>query len=153
MRPLTKTLLIGIGSDFRADDQVGLLVARDLKEKVRKEIDVAEHHGEGTGLMELWKPYSGVIVVDAAQSGTAPAGTLHEFDIAAEPLPPRFLRYSSHQFGLAEAVQMARALSDLPEIFRVYAIEGKVFSYGEELSPAVGKAMSALVETLETELA
>jgi len=144
-------LLIGVGAQYRSDDTLGLLVARRLENLRRPGFDIVEHHGEGTGLMEHWDGYRRVIAVDAAQSGTAPVGTLHEFDAVAAPLPSGFLHYSSHLFGLAEAVELARTLSGLPEQFQVFAIEGENFSHGEEITPAVAEAMESLLIKLKEE--
>ncbi len=146
-------LLIGVGAQYRSDDTLGLLVARRLENLRHPGWDIVEHHGEGAGLMELWEGYRRVIAVDAAQSGTSPSGTLHEFDAVAAPLPSDFLHYSSHLFGLAEAVELARTLSDLPERFQVFAIEGENFSHGEEMTPAVVEAMERLLKKLEKEVA
>lgn len=150
---MRKTLLIGVGALYRSDDRVGLLIARHFNDRMIAGLDVVEHHGEGTGLMELWDDEAHVIVVDAAQSGTAPPGTLHEFDVIANPLPASFLHYSSHLFGLAEAVELSRTMSSLPETFQVYAIEGEDFSHGESMTPAVEEAMVALIAILEEKLA
>jgi len=150
---LTKTLLIGVGALYRSDDRVGLLIARHFKDRMIAGLEVVEHHGEGTGLMELWEDEAHVIVVDAAQSGTAPVGTLHEFDAISNPLPASFLHYSSHLFGLAEAVELSRTMSGLPQSFLVYAIEGEDFSHSETMSPAVEKAMNELILKLEERLA
>lgn len=146
------TLLIGVGSDFRSDDMVGILIARRLSELMRPGLEVVEHHGEGSGLMELWEGYRRVIVVDAAQSGTAPTGTLHDFDVIAAPLPAKFLHYSSHLFGLAEAIELARTLTGLPEKFHVFAIEGENFSHGGQMTKSVNEAMERLIKKLEADL-
>ena len=119
------TLLIGVGSDFRSDDMVGILIARRLSELMRPGLEVVEHHGEGSGLMELWEGYRRVIVVDAAQSGTAPTGTLHDFDVIAAPLPAKFLHYSSHLFGLAEAIELARTFMSLQSRERTFRMAAR----------------------------
>ena len=86
-------------------------------------------------------------MVDAAAAGVAP-GTVHRFDAGAAPLPARSLRSSSHHFGVADAVELARSLDRLPARLTVYAIEGEDFGAGRELSPAVRRAVDQVVEEL-----
>ena len=87
------------------------------------------------------------MVVDAAASGASP-GTVHRFDARAAPLPAAHLRSSTHAFGVADAVELARALGRLPGRLDVYAIEGGDFSLGAGLTPPVAAAVEALVVTL-----
>jgi hydrogenase maturation protease len=128
--------VIGVGNRFRSDDGAGPRVADLLEDSG---LDVLELAGEGAELIEAWSGDSRVIVVDAARSGAAP-GTVHRFEAADKPLPTGFFHYSTHQFGVAEAIETARALGRLPPSLTVYGIEGKSFSFGEGLSPAVEAA-------------
>lgn len=136
-------LVIGIGNAFRRDDGAGLAVAEKLRG--RPGLDVATHHGEGTGLMALWRGRADVVVIDAASSGDAP-GTVHR--LAAGQIPPELRFFSSHAFGLADAVAMSRALGELPPRFQVIAITGGDFSAGEGLSEAVEKAVGRVAAEL-----
>ena len=86
--------------------------------------------------MQAWEGAAHVILVDAARSG-APVGTIHRFDAHSEEIPSGFFHYSSHQFAVAEAIEMARVLGKLPEKVSVYGLEGSDFSFGEEMSPEV----------------
>ena len=97
-------------------------------------------------LLELWSDHSGVAVVDAARTGS-PAGTVHVFRADREPLPLA-LRSSTHAFGVADAIELGRALGRLPPRLEVYAVEGAEFGLGKSLSRAVEQA----VETLAVEL-
>src|SRR6478609_604315 len=94
--------VIGVGNAWRRDDGTGPAVAAALG---GISTDDPSH------LLDLWYGARRVIVVDAARSG-APAGTIHRFD-AAEPLPAG-LGHSTHAFGVADAVELARALGRLP---------------------------------------
>lgn len=136
-------VVIGIGNAFRRDDGAGLAVARRLEG--RPDITVCSHHGEGTGLMALWRGRGRVVVIDAASSGAAPGTVLR---LAADAIPAEMRFFSSHAFGLAEAVAMARALGELPAEFTVIAIEGADFSAGEGLSEAVAAAVDEVAATL-----
>jgi hydrogenase maturation protease len=136
-------MVIGVGTRWRGDDAAGLEVARRLRGRVAAH----EHEGDGAGLIEAWTGAADVVVVDAATSGAAP-GTVRRFDARAEPLPARALRSSSHAFGVADAVELARALERLPDHLEVIAIEGADFSAGVQLSSAVERAIDELVDEL-----
>lgn len=86
--------------------------------------------------MDLFAGIDCLVLVDAAKSG-AKAGTVHRLDASQSPLPKGFFHYSTHLFGPAEAVEMARMLNRLPPMVRIFAVEGKDFAHGEGLSPSV----------------
>jgi hydrogenase maturation protease len=136
-------MIIGVGTRWRGDDAAGLEVARRLRGRVA----AYQHEGDGAGLVEAWTGAADVVVVDAAASGAAP-GTVRRFDARAGPLPARALRTSSHAFGVADAVELARALERLPDHLEVIAIEGADFSAGVPLSAAVERAIDEVVDDL-----
>ena len=136
-------MVIGVGNAWRGDDAAGLAVARRLRGRVQ----AVEHERDGAGLIEVWGDAAHVVLVDAAASGAA-AGTVRRFDVHAGPLAAHSLRSSSHAFGVADAVELARALGRLPERLDVIAIEGADFSAGAGLSPAVERAVDTVVAGL-----
>jgi hydrogenase maturation protease len=150
-RSAPRILLIGIGNEYRGDDAVGLVVARRLKAELGARAAVLESDGEATRLMEAWEGADTVILVDAVSSGEEP-GTLHRLDAHVQPIPARFRSPSTHAPGLAEAIELARALNRLPRRLIVYGIEGQRFEVGVSLSPAVEEAVPELVERLVQEV-
>jgi hydrogenase maturation protease len=110
-------------------------------------VTAIEHEGDAAALVEAWTGADHVVVVDAAVSGAAP-GTVHRFDARAEPLPARSLRSSTHGFGVADAVELARALGRLPPRLDVYAVEAADVGAGSGLSPAVARAVEELARAL-----
>lgn len=145
------TLIIGLGNEYRRDDAVGLIVARRLKEAAPEQVRVLEESGEGAALMESWKDAEAVILIDAVRSGAKP-GILHRLDAHTWPVPTRFFHYSTHAFSVAEAIELARALGQLPPRLVVYGIEGKTFEPGLGLSPEVEKAAQEVVERVLRDL-
>ena len=93
-----------------------------------------------------------MILVDAA-SGTGRPGSVHRYAAHDEPLLTGVLHASSHSWGVAEAIEMARALGQLPPEIIVYAIEGRSFGLGHWLSPEVELAADEVVERVVAELA
>ena len=126
-------LIIGVGNAYRGDDGVGLRIAQDIKKKSPDYVNVIEQSGEGISLMDSWKDADTVILIDAVHSGAQP-GTIHRFDVHTQTIPAKFFHYSTHAFGVAEAIELARALKQLPQNFIVYGIEGKCFEAGIGLS-------------------
>lgn len=138
-------LVIGIGNEFRGDDAAGLRVARRVKASAPARIQVQEANGEGVALMELWQRAETVILVDAVQAGGAP-GTIYRLDAHAEKIPSKFFHYSTHAFSVAEAVELARALDQLPSTLIVYGIEGRQYDVGGGLSPMVEQAVEEVAK-------
>ncbi|HYG84882.1 MAG TPA: hydrogenase maturation protease [Azospirillum sp.] len=141
-------LILGIGNRFRCDDGVGPAIADRLN---ALGIPAQEHSGEGAGLIDAWSAAKHVVVVDATQSGADP-GTIVRLDAAGAPLPRNLFRYSSHLFGLAEAVETARTLGRLPERLVIWGIEGAAFGFGEVLTPTVAGAADEVVRRIAGEL-
>ena len=146
------TLVIGVGNPHRGDDAIGPLVASRLKRFEDGSFLVIKQV-EGLALMEAWEGADTVIILDAAFSGTS-AGTIHRIDASVESMPKDFLRCSTHALGVAEAIELARAIDQLPRRVIVYGIEGVSFEQGAGLSEAVeeasGKLEALVLSDIET---
>lgn len=142
-----KPLIIGVGNRYRHDDSVGLLIARRLRAQLSSEVAVIDHSGEGAALLEILNGNALVIMIDAACSKAA-AGTIHRLNAHEQKIPAKVFNYSTHTLGIAEAIEMARVLNQLPERLVIYGIEGENFTPGEGLSPAVEQA----AQQVETEI-
>ena len=143
----TSTLIIGGGNWYRSDDAVGLVVARRIKAMRLFGVEVCEGSGEGSALMDAWNGAQNIIIIDASSSGLLP-GTILTLDAQAQSIPSAFLHYSSHAFGVAEAIELARALKQLPPRLMVFGIEGKNFAAGIGLSAEVEKAVGEVVSNV-----
>ena len=120
-------LVIGVGNPWRGDDGAGLEVARRL--------GGVTFEGDGTGLIDVWDEADDeVVVVDAGASGGTP-GAIRRFDARAAPLPAHSLRSSSHHFGVADAVELARSLDRLPPALSRLRHRGRGLRRGEETQP------------------
>ncbi len=139
-----KVLVVGVGNEYRQDDGVGPAVIGELRPRVPDGVDVCVHQGDGVTLTELWNGYDRVIVVDAAASGAEP-GTVHRLEAHRRPVPRTLFRYSTHDFGLAEAVELARALDTMPDELIIYGVEGERFGHGRGLSPRVQAAVNEVI--------
>ncbi len=147
----TEIVVIGVGNEYRHDDGAGIAVARRLREVSPAGVTILEESGEGAALIDAWQGATWLLLADAVHSG-APPGTVHRIDVRAAPLPAGFFHYSTHAFSVAEAVELAHSLDQLPPHVMVYGIEGENFDAGLSLSPAVEQAVEATVERMRAEV-
>jgi hydrogenase maturation protease len=144
---MNEILLIGIGSEFRSDDALGLLVARELHRRAPLGVRVLEAPGELSSLLHA----RCALLVDAL-SAPDPPGAVMRFELSTEGLPA-FLKFtSSHMVGLIEAVEIARSLHRLPPRTILYGIVGKCFEMGTGLSDCVVKAIPELLQLIDVDL-
>ncbi len=148
---MARALVIGIGNPLRSDDGAGLAALRCLRRNPPQDVLLVEESGEGAALMSAWKGADRVILIDAVHSGAEP-GAIHRFDAARASLPRGLFHLSSHAFGVADAVELARALGELPPVLILYGIECENFSAGSELSPKVKVAVEQVAERIAGEL-
>jgi hydrogenase maturation protease len=134
-------LVVGLGNPDRGDDAAGILTVRRLRGRRR-----VEEVTDCSTLLHLWEDEPDVTVIDATVSDAEP-GTVRRFDGLSDNLPSGPHR-STHSLGLAEVIELARALDRLPARLTIYGIEASSFRHGEPLSPGVELA----VETLATSL-
>ena len=146
-----RVLLIGCGNEYRGDDGAGLLVARLAQQMGSEHIAVRESGGEGAALLDAWEGAETVILIDAVSSGSE-AGAIYRVEAHRERLPAEFFGCSTHAFGVAEAIELARALGRLPARLIVYGIEGKSFAAGAGLSPEVSEAARRVADSLLNDL-
>jgi len=146
------TLLIGIGHDYRRDDSVGLVIARELGKRNLPGTAVVEAAGGGMALIAAWQGAQRVFLFDAVSTG-GQAGTVHRLDAQAQALPAALFLYSTHGWGLAEALALARVLGQWPPQLILYGIEGGDFGWGTGLTPAVAAAARQVIERLTQEIA
>ena len=152
------TLIIGVGNVDRGDDAVGLIVVRRLRRDWERRhegsaapVTMIEASGEGTALIEAWRSADTVILIDAVCTGIAP-GTIHRLEAHARPIPANARYASTHAFGVGEAIELARALGQLPPRLIVYGIESYRFETGTGLSPEVEGAVEKTLKQVGRDL-
>lgn len=144
-------LIIGVGNQSRGDDGAGLRVARMLRALRLPGAHVLESAGDAGELIEAWRVSECAFVIDAARAASTP-GAIYRFDVRTSPITVRTASHSTHDLGLADAAELARALGCLPARLVVYAIEGADFTLGAPLSPPVTRACRQVVERIVEEL-
>jgi hydrogenase maturation protease len=141
---MPQLVVIGIGNRDRGDDAFGRVVAARLRERLSGHVSLIEVDGGGTALLDCLGKADGAILIDAAVSGSNP-GEIHRFDAASEPLPAAKYGLSTHGFGIAEAVELARTLGTLPGRCIVYTAEACSFELGAPLSSELLLAVEEVV--------
>jgi hydrogenase maturation protease len=136
--------IIASGNRDRGDDGAGIIVGERLR---ILGLPVEIQSGEAFALVESWKDAEDVLVIDAVVSD-APPGTVHVWDSCELPKLLVGSQASSHGFGVAEAIQISRILGCLPRRLRIFAIEGRNFEVGAELSPEVSQAIDRMVSRI-----
>ena len=142
-----KVLIIGIGNEYRCDDGVGLVIARTLRERLPGSVSIKEESGEGAALIEAWQGYERVILIDAISSGST-RGTIFKIDVRKKKVPAKLFHSSSHAFGTAEAIELARVMKTLPRELRIYGIEGAAFTAGRTISDSVQVSAQKVVKQI-----
>ncbi len=144
-------LIIGMGNPDRGDDALGPLAVRALADLNLPSIHIKERNGDGLALLEDWRGYDDVLLIDAAAPMGNP-GRIHRIDAIHDPLPAEFSKTSSHGFGILEAIQLARSLRSLPARLIIYAVEGENFFPGAAPSAVITKALPQLLTQIQREL-
>jgi len=144
-------LVLGVGRGDRGDDAAGPAVAERAMELVPDVTVVARV--EPAGLIDAWADAGLVVVTDAVRSGQPP-GTVHVLHACHGPLPVRTGAGGTHGLGLAEVIELGRALRRLPPELVVVGVEAQQSGPGEPMSPQVracvelaAKAVAEVVRT------
>lgn len=137
--------VIGVGNAWRGDDAVGLLAARRLRDQLDSSIEVMEAEGDGLALLDLMEGANHVLLIDAVKGGGRP-GTCVRLDVSTECRWGPVVPSSTHAMGIAESIELARALDRLPKQVVVYGVEIESVESGAPLSPAVCDGLDLVVE-------
>ncbi len=147
------TRVIGVGSPF-GDDRAGWEVAAALEAALRSaavpplRMDIHACDRPGAALVRLLAGVQHAVIIDAALSAGSRAGSVRWL---AEREIEGGRALSSHGFGLAEALALARALGDAPSRVSVLAISTTHLD-GEVLSDPVRAAVPVAVREILTHI-
>jgi hydrogenase maturation protease len=151
-----RTVVVGVGNEFRRDDGVGWAVVERLAGMVRRVpslagVDLAVSDGDPGRLIGAWQGAELGIVVDAAHAHPGRPGRVHRLEMERGRLAASAAT-SSHGMGLGEAVELARVLGWLPERLVVFAVEGEDASVGHGMSAPVAAAVGPVAERVRWEI-
>lgn len=143
-------LVIGIGNRLRGDDAAGPEVAARVAELGVPGVAVVVED-EPLALVEHLARHDEVVVVDAV-APRGDAGRVLVWRVGSTPLERDVHPVGSHGLGVAEAVELARAIGPLPTRLTLVGVEAQTLSLGAPLSSAVrdriGDAVDAVLDAL-----
>lgn len=143
-RPAGPVVVAGLGSPDRGDDGVGAAVLRRVADLPGV---LATTTADPMSLLHLWEAAGAGVVVDAVRAGLPP-GTVLTAELGA--LDGSSVERAAwlgtglggtHAVGLAEVVELARALDRLPGRLVMVGVQAQRFTHGEPLSDAVAAAV------------
>lgn len=141
------SLVVCFGNPQRGDDAFGPVVAEVLKARAAFGAEVTVMRDDALALLDAWGGHEHVVVVDAISIDRAP-GTLLHFDVSDVAVPAEFGASSTHTLGPAGAIEIARALGELPARVEILAAVGDDFEHGRPLSPPLEAAVERAVERI-----
>ena len=140
-------LLLGLGNDILCDDAIGLRVAREVRRRLDSTagIEVVDTEEMGLALLDFIIGHQEVVIVDAAETGQAEPGFVHELGIS----DLKCLRAGApHSLGLGEAIALGRVLGmQVPKRVKILAVEVEdARTLGTQLTPRLQAAFPQIVE-------
>jgi hydrogenase maturation protease len=135
-----KTLLLGMGNPILCDDAVGIRLAQEFKEKLSQipDFDIIEECSVGgLNLLDLFKGYDRVIVLDSIRTTGGVPGDWYYFTASA--LCETIHLTNIHDANFATALEFGRTmgmiLPELPKIL-IFGVEIKEnTTFSESMSP------------------
>jgi hydrogenase maturation protease len=144
-------LVLGLGNDILTDDAIGLMVARAVQARLDGDeaIDVRWTTEMGLSLLDEITDYRSLILVDAAQTGRAPAGYLHEWVVNDLHVLPSA---TPHFLGIGETLTLGRLLGlPMPDRVRIFGVEVEdMRTLGTQLTATLARALPGLIDAVLT---
>jgi hydrogenase maturation protease len=146
-------MVIGCGNPYAGDDSVGPELIRRLEARGDLECRFRFMPEGGLGILGLFEGADVVLFVDAVLGEGAP-GTLHLIPMPSRNVSPRALgMVTSHGWGLAETLDLARALGRPIPRMMLLGIELEGLALGAPRSAAVERAIDLVVDRFPAVLA
>ncbi|KXB01333.1 hypothetical protein AKJ44_02670 [candidate division MSBL1 archaeon SCGC-AAA261F17] len=151
-----KTLILGIGNEIRRDDAVGLIVAREVYNRIGKEgIDLKEASSAGLSLLGKIKGYDRVFLIDSIM--TKDGKPRDWYSLSLDDLAERRSGITSHTVDLRTMKEMGGELGEAMPKIRVYAIEVKEpFEFSEnltkEVEDSIWEVISGVLNSIKEEI-
>ncbi|WP_067669916.1 hydrogenase maturation protease [Nocardia miyunensis] len=140
-----RAVVIGIGNEYRRDDAIGVIAARELDKLAIPGVRVTVCDGEPTRLLDSWADTDLAIVIDAVLCQPSDPGRIRRTSIQTLT---GVTATSSHTLGLRDAIPLGRALDRLPRELVVITVEAENLGPGPGLSAPVEAAVPAVLDTV-----
>lgn len=144
-------MILGVGNTLLGDEGFGVYVVRELESRgLPAGVQVVEGGVGGFALLDVLTSAPNVILVDAADMGMEP-GTLKRFTLDDADPESCENKLSLHQVGLADVLQMARALGCEPDLV-IVGFQPATISPGDGISPIARSKLSEAVQMVLDEV-
>ena len=146
-------LVLGVGNPMRRDDGVAHAVLAEVVARAPG-TDAREVYGDPASLVAAWSGADVVVLVDAVDGGGEPGDVLRfeRRDEGWDVVPPA-VPLSSHGWSLADALELADVLHQVPPRLVLVGVVAGDLGTGDRLSDpvaaAVGPAAATVVAALE----
>jgi len=142
--------VVGVGNSIMGDDGVGPTIIERLEGSPAGAADDVRLVDAGTTGFLALEAMSGAeraVVVDAVETGEPP-GTIHEYRYVDGAFETDVPEMTMHDVSFTEAMVAGRDVYDLPDEIRILGVEPADVSIGDELSGAVERAATELIDVL-----
>jgi hydrogenase maturation protease len=148
---LRDTLVLALGNPLRGDDGAGPAIVDLLAGNLPSYVVVEDGGTPGLTTVLLMHGYRRVIIVDAADMGLE-AGQWRRFGADALSAGDLHQIGTLHDAGLAEALELGRALGVLPADIVIYGIQPAAIGWEVGLSEAVKQAVQSVAHEIAGEV-
>jgi hydrogenase maturation protease len=145
--------VICFGNLWQGDDGFGVRVFQRLcgRKDLPADVKVFEAGTAGLAALGYFEGCRKAVIVDALKTGAAPGLARR---LALDEIDSPDEAYSLHQLGvnhLLEAMKIAFAGREAPEVVVIGAEAGEVDTFSDRLSPAMESALETVVEMITLE--
>jgi hydrogenase maturation protease len=143
-----RTLVLGLGNTVLSDDGVGIYVTREIEKRISMpSMTFEEASLGGLDLLERFRGFDRVILIDAVQTGRAEVGEVIKLSMDDLKGGSSMTR---HQVPLHEALLLGQKLNmELPEEIEIYGIEvQEILTFSESCTPVVASKIPQIVEAI-----
>ncbi len=147
-----KIVVIEVGNLLLKDEGVGIHVVQQLQKKnLPPEVEVLDGGVAGIGLLDLFQGAGKLLLIDAADMNLDP-GTVVQFTPDDIQRQAGGLKFSAHDVGLLEVLELAKALGQCPPEVILIGIQPKDISWGMDLTPEVQASIPRVVDRVLKEM-
>jgi hydrogenase maturation protease len=145
------TLVLGIGNVLLGDEGVGVHALHQLEQtELAPQADMVDGGTGGFHLLELFRDYTRIILIDAAADNRPPGTVSLIRPKYAKDFPASL---SAHDIGLKDLVESAALLGCMPEIDLITVTVARLQPMSMDLSPEVAAAMPEVFQRVRDCLA
>jgi hydrogenase maturation protease len=145
-------LVLGLGNSIMTDDGFGVRAVNTLSSRYhfQGEVTLVDGGTLGLDLLPYLEGVESLLIIDALDMRKEPGRI---FRLEGEEVPRAFAsKLSVHQMGLQDLLAVAELQGHVPNRLVVWGVQPESIEMGTELTPAVKKAVVAVIDNILDEL-